>query len=318
VSIGLVNLGNEALTLAEMLSAADSACYMAKEKGRNRVQVYHRDDADISGRKGQMEWVGRIQEALEQNRFCLYAQDIVPIGTAELEGKHIELLVRMIDQQGQLVSPMAFIPAAERYNLMPDIDRWVIRAAFCKLAELRDAGQWQPNDMCAINISGATLGDEAALQFVMEQFAQHGITCASICFEVTETAAISIIAKAARFMHELRKLGCKFSLDDFGAGMSSFAYLKHLPVDFLKIDGAFVKDMATDPIDAAMVEAINRIGHVMGKRTIAEFVENENVLEALRRIGVDYAQGYGIARPVPFYAGGNVVPLPAKPMLKRA
>jgi diguanylate cyclase (GGDEF)-like protein/PAS domain S-box-containing protein len=318
VSIGVVNLGNEALTLAEMLSAADSACYMAKEKGRNRVQVYHRDDADISGRKGQMEWVGRIQEALEQNRFCLYAQQIVPIGTAELEGTHLELLVRMIDEQGQLVSPMAFIPAAERYNLMPAIDRWVIRTAFCKLAEMRHAGQWQPDDLCAINISGATLGDEGALQFVMEQFAQSGIAYSSICFEITETAAISIIAKAARFMHELRELGCKFSLDDFGAGMSSFAYLKHLPVDFLKIDGAFVKDMATDPIDAAMVEAINRIGHVMGKRTIAEFVESQDVLAALRRIGVDYAQGYGIAKPAPFHPGLDVVPFPGKLMLKRA
>ena len=216
----------------------------------------------------------------------------------------------MVDEQGQLVSPMAFIPAAERYNLMPAIDRWVIRTAFCKLAQMRDAGQWQPEDLCAINISGATLGDEGALQFVMEQFAQSGIAYSSICFEITETAAISIIAKAAGFMHELRKLGCKFSLDDFGAGMSSFAYLKHLPVDFLKIDGAFVKDMATDPIDAAMVEAINRIGHVMGKRTIAEFVESEDVLAALRRIGVDYAQGYGIAKPAPFHPSRNVVPFP--------
>jgi EAL domain-containing protein (putative c-di-GMP-specific phosphodiesterase class I) len=314
----VVNLASETFTLAELLSAADSACYMAKEKGRNRVQVYRRDDADISVRKGEMEWIGRIQEALEQNRFCLYAQDIVPIGAAEMEGKHIELLLRMIDEQGQLITPMAFIPAAERYNLMPTIDRWVVRTAFGKLAQLRDVGQWQPNDMCAINISGASLGEEKALEFVMEQFAHFNIVHSSVCFEVTETAAISVIAKAARFMNELRRLGCRFSLDDFGAGMSSFAYLKHLPVDFLKIDGAFVKDMATNPIDAAMVEAINRIGHVMGKRTIAEFVENMDVLSELRRIGVDYAQGYGIAKPAPFCLTHNVLPFPEKPVLKRA
>ena len=229
-----------------------------------------------------------------------------------MEGKHIELLVRMLDEQGQMISPMAFIPAAERYNLMPAIDQWVVRAAFRKLAQLRDANQWLPSDMCAINISGASLSEERTFEFVMEQFAQSGIAYTSICFEITETAAISIIAKAARFMHELRKLGCRFSLDDFGAGMSSFAYLKHLPVDFLKIDGAFVKDMATDPIDAAMVEAINRIGHVMGKQTIAEFVENQDVLAELRRIGVDYAQGYGIAKPAPFYVSHNVMPFPQK------
>jgi len=318
VSIGLVNLANDEMTLAEMLSAADSACYMAKEKGRNRVQVYHRDDADISGRKGEMQWVGRIQQALEEDRFCLYAQEIAPIGTADFDGKHIELLIRMIDEQGQLVAPMAFIPAAERYNLMPDIDRWVVRTAFGNLAQMRDAGQWQVQDLCAINISGATLSDEGALQFVIDQFIESGIAHSSICFEITETAAISVIAKAARFMHELRKLGCKFSLDDFGAGMSSFAYLKHLPVDFLKIDGAFVKDMVTEPIDAAMVEAINRIGHVMGKRTIAEFVENQDVLAALRLIGVDYAQGFGIARPAPFLVSPNVMPFPVKAMLQRA
>jgi EAL domain-containing protein (putative c-di-GMP-specific phosphodiesterase class I) len=224
----------------------------------------------------------------------------------------------MIDEQGQLVMPGAFIPAAERYNLMPAIDRWVVRTAFSKLAQLRDVGQTRPGDMCAINISGASLGDDKVLEFVMEQFAQFGIAYSSICFEITETAAISVIAKAAQFMHELRKLGCKFSLDDFGAGMSSFAYLKHLPVDFLKIDGSFVKDMATDPIDAAMVEAINRIGHVMGKLTIAEFVENQDVLAALRRIGVDYAQGYGIARPALFHSSHNVMPFPGKPMRKRA
>jgi EAL domain-containing protein (putative c-di-GMP-specific phosphodiesterase class I) len=265
-----------------------------------------------------MEWVNRIQRALAEDRFCLFAQPVCLTRGDRAARPYTELLLRLRDEESALILPSEFIPAAERYNLMPAIDRWVVRTAFSKLAQLRDVGQTRPGDMCAINISGASLGDEKVLEFVREQFAQFGIAHSSICFEITETAAISVIAKAAQFMHELRKLGCKFSLDDFGAGMSSFAYLKHLPVDFLKIDGSFVKDMATDPIDAAMVEAINRIGHVMGKLTIAEFVENQDVLAALRRIGVDYAQGYGIAKPALFHSSHNVMPFPVKPMLKRA
>jgi len=318
VSIGVVDLGSDCLTLAEILSAADSACYMAKEKGRNRVHVYHRNDSELRGRKGEMEWVGRIQQALEENRFRLYSQEIMPVESGVVEGRHFEVLLRMLDEQGQLVAPMAFIPAAERYNLMPAIDRWVIGTAFSTLSQLRDTGELHSIDLCAINISGASLGDEKVLEFVLQQFDNFGIPYSNICFEITETAAISVIAKAARFMHELGGLGCKFSLDDFGAGMSSFAYLKHLPVDYLKIDGAFVKDMASNPIDCAMVEAINGIGHVMGKRTIAEFVENEEVLAALRSIGVDYAQGYGIAKPKPFHFRDNVMPFPGKIALRRA
>jgi EAL domain-containing protein (putative c-di-GMP-specific phosphodiesterase class I) len=301
-----------------MLSAADSACYMAKEKGRNRVQIYHADDADLSTRKGEMEWVGRIQSALDQERFCLYAQEIVALAGPGAYGRHLEVLVRMVDEHGKIVSPMAFIPAAERYNLMPAIDRWVIRTALSRLAQLQQLGQWRSCDLCAINLSAASLGEESTSEFIIRQFEEFSIPYSSVCFELTETAAISIISKAAQFMHRLRDLGCKFALDDFGAGMSSFAYLKHLPVDLLKIDGSFVKDMATDPIDAAMVEAINHIGHVMGKQTIAEFVENAQVLAELQRIGVDFAQGYGIAKPAPFWANNNVLVLPSSSALKSA
>jgi diguanylate cyclase (GGDEF)-like protein/PAS domain S-box-containing protein len=318
VSIGLVSLTSQTFTLAEALSAADSACYMAKEKGRNRVQIYQADDAELSNRKGEMEWVSRIKDALDQQRFCLYAQEIVPLNSTGSTRRHIEVLVRMLDEEGNLISPLAFIPAAERYNLMPRIDRWIMRTAFSRLAQLRQLGQWRADDLCAINLSAASLGEESTFDFIVRQFEDYGVPYSNICFELTETAAISIIAKAAQFMHKLRSLGCRFALDDFGAGMSSFGYLKHLPVDYLKIDGAFVKDMATDPIDAAMVEAINRIGHVMGKQTIAEFVENTQVLSELQRIGVDFAQGYGIAKPVPFWLSHNLVALESKPTLERA
>ncbi len=302
VSIGLVNVEDGLFTLADVMRAADTACYMAKENGRNRVQVYHPEDSEINIRQGEMEWVGRLQKALDENRFALYAQDIVRVNPPEHGGTHCELLVRMLDESGNTVPPMAFIPAAERYNLMPAIDRWVVRTALATLSRLRADPAEEQIDLCAINLSGASIGDERFLDFVREQLALFAVPPQCICFEITETAAIAKLDRAAHFINEMRALGCRFSLDDFGAGMSSFAYLKHLPVDFLKIDGAFVKDMADDPIDRAMVEAINSVGHVMGKQTIAEFVDSERVMAALREIGVDFAQGYGVAKPRPFAA----------------
>ena len=299
VSIGVVNVEDGLFTIADVLSAADAACYMAKEKGRNRVQVYHREDSELSMRHGEMEWVGRLQKALDEDRFVLYSQDIVALGGTH-KGSHCEILIRMLDEKGEIVPPMAFIPAAERYGLMPSIDRWVIRNALAVIAREQADVRGEGIDVYAINLSGASIGDDRFLEFVREQLSRFGVRYQSICFEITETAAIARLDKAAHFIQELRALGCRFSLDDFGAGMSSFAYLKHLPVDYLKIDGGFVKDMADDPIDRAMVEAINNVGHVMGKQTIAEFVDGERIIALLRQIGVDYAQGYGVAKPRPF------------------
>jgi diguanylate cyclase (GGDEF)-like protein/PAS domain S-box-containing protein len=302
VSIGLVNVEDGLFTLAEVMRAADTACYMAKEKGRNRVQVYHPDDSELTLRQGEMEWVGRLQRALDENRFVLYSQDIVEVNGGPASGAHCELLIRMVDERGNTVPPMAFIPAAERYNLMPAIDRWVIRTALATLARLRSDPNNEPIRLCSLNLSGASISDDRFLGFVREQFSLFDVPHNSICFEITETAAIANLDKATYFIQELKALGCRFSLDDFGAGMSSFAYLKHLPVDYVKIDGGFVKDLADDPIDRAMVEAINNVGHVMGKQTIAEFVDSERVMAVLREIGVDYAQGYGVAKPRPFAA----------------
>jgi diguanylate cyclase (GGDEF)-like protein/PAS domain S-box-containing protein len=302
VSIGLVSVDDGLYTLSDVLSAADAACYMAKDKGRNRVQVYRREDSEVSMRHGEMEWVVRIQKALEEDRFVLYAQDIVQVNGKSDHGSHCELLVRMLDEDGKLVPPMAFIPAAERYGLMPSVDRWVLRNAFATMARMFAQPAGDSLELCSINLSGATLGDDTFLDYVREQFDRFSLSRNRVCFEITETAAIANLDRAARFIEEMKKFGCRFSLDDFGSGMSSFGYLKHLPVDFLKIDGVFVKDMAEDPIDRAMVEAINSVGHVMGKQTIAEFVGSAEVMDALREVGVDFAQGYWVHKPELFEA----------------
>ena len=297
VSIGLVHVTQAPTTLEALLRAADMACYMAKEKGRNRVQLYHPDDSELSLRFGEMAWVQRLHMALEENRFCLYAQEIAALGHTEAGGGHVEILLRLHDEAGRMIFPDSFIPAAERYGLMTSLDRWVVQNVFKIIAQCISRQEPGPMAMCAINLSGNTIGDNEFLIFLREQFVTYAVPPEMICFEITETSAISNLASAIKFINELKELGCHFSLDDFCAGMSSFAYLKHLPVDFLKIDGSFVRDMLDDPINRAMVEVINHIGHVMGKRTIAEFVETSQIEQALLEIGVDYAQGYNIQRP---------------------
>lgn len=303
VSIGLVNLADGPHTLASALSAADATCYLAKDKGRNRVQVYRPEDSEVALRRGEMEWVHRLHRALAEDRLCLFSQPIRAIHAPDANSDHEELLVRLIDEQNELIPPIAFIPAAERYHLMPSIDRWVIRTAFRVISERRAAGK--TSGTYAINVSGASIGDDQFLDYVRDSFARFRIPHASICFEITETTAVTSLSKAAEFIGALREPGCRFALDDFGVGVSSFTYLKQLPVDYLKIDGSFVKNMLNDPVDAAMVEAIHRIGRVMGKQTIAESVETPAMLDALRSVGVDFAQGHAIAMPSMFAPPGT-------------
>jgi len=301
VSVGVVNVADASLTLAAVLSAADAACYMAKDNGRNRVQVYRPDSNEVALRHGEMEWVNRLHRALAEHRFCLFAQPCHRTRGDNQIPPYTELLLRLRDENNQLIPPAEFLPAAERYNLMPDIDRWVVTTAFGMLAQHLDAnGDEAIGDTIAINISGASIGEDGFLDFLRAQFTQFKIPHSQICFEITETTAITSLSKATEFMLALQRLGCRFALDDFGVGVSSFTYLKNLPVDFLKIDGSFVTDMLQNPVNHAMVEAIHRIGHIMGKKTIAESVESPAILEALRAIGVDYAQGFAIARPTIF------------------
>jgi len=299
ISIGVVFPEPGIDTFEMALADADRACYQAKEEGRNRVRLYEPSDRDMIVRRAEMDWVSRLRSAIEENRLQLYAQPIVSVADPGNSDGHVELLLRLIDERGGLVSPMAFIPAAERYGLMPSIDRWVVEAAFSRFARLVAAKRMTGSEMWAINLSGATLGDEGFPEFLKHQFAQHQLRFGAICFEVTETAAIGNLSRARKFMLEMKALGCCFALDDFGAGASSFSYLQNLPVDYLKIDASFVTDIMDNPVKDAMVRAINQIGHVMGIKTIAEGVESPDLLGSLRAIGVDYAQGYAFGRPQP-------------------
>ena len=293
-SIGVVPLAADSQDVASVLSAADSACAAAKEQGRNRVYSFADNDIELMRRRREMQWAARISSALEEGRFELFRMAIKPLQKPET-GMHYELLLRMRDENGRIVAPDNFIAAAERYGITPSIDRWVIENALRWLVS--DADELQRLEMCSINLSGQSLGDDKFLPFVIAQFQKSGIDATKICFEITETAAVASFSQANRFIQALKELGCKFALDDFGTGLSSFGYLKHFPVDYLKIDGSFVRGILLDPIDREMVRSINEIGHLTGKQTIAEFAENAEIIEMLANIGVDFAQGYGISQP---------------------
>jgi diguanylate cyclase (GGDEF)-like protein len=302
VSVGVAPLTDDMLDANELLRAADSACYAAKERGRNRVKLYALDDSTLNLRQGEMHWVARIHTALAENRLQMYLQPIapaaMPTGTGNSNPLHFEALLRMNGKDGRIFPPGAFLPAAERYNLASLIDAWVLDDILGWLD--RSPLFLDHLDVLAVNLSGQSLGDTAFLNHVHERMRRHPLAARKLCFEITETAAISNLDRVQEFMQSIRSFGTRFALDDFGAGLSSFAYLRTLDVDYLKIDGMFVKDVHEDPIHEAMVRSINEVGHVMGKKTIAEYVENDDVRDKLVSIGVDFVQGYAIGLPVPF------------------
>lgn len=297
VSIGAVPITTPYTTYSELMRAADLSCYAAKDHGRNQVHVYREQDQELIKRHSEMQWVGLLHEALEKGEFSLYAQHILPLDSHN-QVEHTEILIRYVDKQGSLNPPGAFLPAAERYNLAPSIDRWVIRQILTN-ARLVEFLQSHPNMRVNINLSGLTLGSPKLNEYVSELLREAKLRPKSICFEITETSAVANLAATSQFMRNMKLLGCEFALDDFGIGVSSFAYLKNLPVDYLKIDGSFIKDIHTNRVNAAMVTSINSIGHVMNIRTVAEFVESEIICQKLQQIGVDFVQGHYVHMPCP-------------------
>lgn len=293
-SIGVVGINADNYDKASIMASADMACYAAKDMGRNRVHVYEPSDARLAEQHGQMHWASRISNALDEQRMVLFEQPIVSLDNEQPVNSHCEILLRMKGEDGSLIQPNAFIPAAERYNLMQKVDRWVIAEVFRSICE---NASWGRCNTISNNLSGISLVEDGLLDYVLDQAKQHQVDLSKICFEITETAAITNLSRATHFIKELKQLGCKFSLDDFGSGLSSFNYLKNLPIDYLKIDGSFIVDILKDPIDKAMVDAIVRLGHVLQVKVIAEWVENEETLKLLHSMGLDYVQGYHLGRP---------------------
>jgi EAL domain-containing protein (putative c-di-GMP-specific phosphodiesterase class I) len=285
-------------SLSDLLSAADLACYAAKDSGRDQVHVYHVDDAEIAEKYRQMQWLPRIREAINNNEFELAIQSVASLRNETKPEIIYEFLLRWPQDDGSLISPGLFIPTAERYDLMRDLDGWVIENALAATAQLKAELQHPADQMYTINLSGQSVSDPALADFIIGMLSRFEVNPQSICFEVTETVAIANFPIAIEFINRLRGLGCRFALDDFGSGLSSFGYLKRLPLDFLKIDGLFVRDMLNDPVDHAMVRTIYDVAKVLKLQTIAEWVEDEATLDALRSIGIDYAQGFHISRPV--------------------
>ena len=297
-SIGLVPFGQEPTTVEALLGTADACCYSAKEEGRNRTHHAAATAENMQRRSGEMRWVNRITDAIQNDRFVLYGQLIKPMNKALDDGRlALEVLLRMRDDEGLgLVPPGQFLPAAERYGIVPDIDRWVVRHSLDWLAGLGRAAE---NMRISINICGPAASDPHFHRYVRDLIRQTGVPPHALCFEITESVAIRSLANAAALVDALGDLGCQFALDDFGSGLSSFNQLRHLKVDFLKIDGSFIHNIDRDPINRAMVESINTIGKKLGKRTVAEFVENDRIKRILQEIDVDYAQGFGLHKPEP-------------------
>jgi len=299
-SIGVSPITGLTANISELLSAADTACYLAKDKGRNRIHIYHPDDQELEKHRGEVQWVSRINEALDENDFILYYQPIVSLNEGSSSCNHYEILLRMMNNIGDLIPPMAFIPAAERYKLMPQVDKWVIRNALLEIKHLCKNTRTSLDDcIFTINISGQSLTDSGFADFMLDEFEHRELAPSLICIEITETAAIANMSSAIDFIKKLKSAGCHFALDDFGSGLSSFSYLKNMPVDFLKIDGSFVRDICVDKTDHAFIESITQIAHVMHIKTIAEFVESGDIFNELQQIGVDYAQGFHISVPMP-------------------
>ena len=303
-SVGVCAIDGDTVSAEDVLSAADAACYVAKDEGRNRAQLYFGGEA-CKGKRQEMQWVTRLHKALDENRFQMWQQRILDLKCgADTRSGHVEMLLRLIDEEGTIVAPGVFFPAAERYGLMPAIDRWVIQHLLLDSPRsplLADAAR-RAERKYAINLSGASLNDDRFLLFLEDALRRTRMATPALCFEITETVAVANFGRVREVMQHLRQFGCRFALDDFGSGMSSFSYLKNLPVDSLKIDGALVRNIVVDAADLAMVEAITRVGRVLGLKTVAEFVETEATLQRLREIGVDYAQGYAIHRPEPLQA----------------
>lgn len=316
ISLGLVEITSTDLSVEQAMSLADSACYLAKEQGRNRFHVYTLDDGAMIKHRGEMEWLQRINQAYADNRFELYIQEIMLVrADSSNTSRHFEVLLRMLDEQNNVILPMAYIMAAERYDKMTELDRWVIKNAFSLINTSLECARSEPLYF-SINLSGQSLSDESTIQFVATQIALYPGIGKHIVFEITETAAISNLAQARRFVSHMRTLACRFSLDDFGSGLSSFSYLKNLPVDYLKIDGQFIKDIALgDPVNYALAYSINQVGHALGIKTVAEYVESKAILEKLLELGVDYAQGNWLSAPKrfknhPLLSAEVVVPKP--------
>ena len=299
VSIGLVEISETERDMNRLLSSADAACYAAKDAGRNRVHLFQPDDQALLERQGHMQWVSRLQQALDEDRLRLFVQPIVGLQNATKSVQHQEILLRL-EEEGRLIGPGAFLPAAERYNMASRIDHWVMTNVLSWLRGHARAGTL--HGLHAVNLSGNSLSDERFLDRLSDLLSEHAGLAPHLCLEITETAAVANMARLVPRLKQWRALGCTIALDDFGSGLSSFAYLKTLPVDYLKIDGSFVRDITEDPIDRAMVQAIHTIGQQMGLQTIAEFVESEAIAQALTEIGVDFGQGYFFAQPAPLDA----------------